>query len=99
MKKLFTNLCLCSMMALTLSNVQAFAGDDVCTKCDCAKKCDCECHKVIKKCDCNSNCDCDCCKNGDCKCKEQNCECIKNTDCQHKQNCDCKKMKKVKKSK
>ncbi|OLA94642.1 MAG: hypothetical protein BHW64_02885 [Candidatus Melainabacteria bacterium LEY3_CP_29_8] len=94
MKKLFTTLCLFSMFALTVG--ASFASDSECTKCDCAKKCDCECHKVIKKCDCKS--DCDCCKNGDCKCKEENCECLNNNDCSNHK-CDCKKMKKVKKSK
>ena len=73
MKKLFTTLCLFSMFALTVG--ASFASDSECTKCDCAKKCDCECHKVIKKCDC-----------------------LNNNDCSN-QKCDCKKMKKVKKSK
>ncbi len=96
MKKLFTNLCLCSMMALTLSTMQVFAGDDVCTKCDCAKKCNCECHKVIKKCDCN----CECCKNGECKCEQGNCECCKNGKCNcDNSNCECNKIEKSKKSK
>ncbi len=91
MKKLFTALCLCSMFALTVG--ASFAEESVCTKCDCAKKCNCECHKVIKK------CDCDCCKKGNCNCEDKNCECLKNNNCEHKQNCDCKKMNKVKKSK
>ncbi len=100
MKKLFTTLSLVLMFALLAINV-SFAEENNCTKCDCAKKCNCECHKVIKKCDCkcDDDCNCNCCKEGNCKCEDKNCECVKNNNCQYKQSCDCKKMNKNKKSK